>query len=91
MIMLIIVTMAQKSTKVLSQIATKSCLARSINKRAGRKILKTSLLSTPVLFSSSHFILFNIYPTTIIRKMGIVAFNLNIRFSFIENALPYSK
>lgn len=65
----------------MSHAVRKSESLISLNRSTGRVTLKLKEFKVFVKGSSITFRFFKIYPITMIRKTGMVAFRLNIRFS----------
>ena len=79
--MLTSVTTKQNATNFPFHASAKSCFARSPNRSTGRVALNTNWFRPLIIFSFKSPVFLKNTPSTIIKKMGIVAFRLNIRFS----------
>ena len=83
-----VLTIAQKSTYLISNTALISTPAMSLNSINGSVTLKLNLFATVTKLSFSIPICFKMYPITMTRKIGIVTLILYIKFSIFSFSYP---
>ena len=82
-VILIAVTTKQKRINLISHTSEKSTVASCSNSNTGSGTKNTNLFIFTAKTSSIHPSFLNNIPSNIIKKIGIVAFKLKIKFSII--------